>query len=283
MKLNSSRVLLTGAAGGIGSAVASELVRRGARVLMVDRNREALASAARAAAFPSAVVDQHVCDLTSSSERAELCKRAAEWNGGVNILINNAGLNPFGLFESLSSAQIDAALAVNLHAPMFLCQQMLPQLRRQAPSVILNTGSVFGAIGFPGYVAYSTTKFAMRGFSEALRRELAGSGVEVKYLAPRATQTPINSMAVESMNRELGVAMDPPERVARELVALLQSGEYSATVGWPEKLFVRINALWPKLVDGAARKQLPIIERYARGSAPQAAVTSPPKLRGSTP
>jgi hypothetical protein len=101
---------------------------------------------------------------------------------------------------------------------------------------------VFGAIGFPGYVAYSTTKFALRGFTEALRRELAGSSVTVQYLAPRATRTPINSSAVERMNAELGVAMDPPERVARELAELLRTGRRSAVVGWPEKLFVRINA-----------------------------------------
>jgi short-subunit dehydrogenase len=268
MQLNKCRALITGAAGGIGRAVSAELVRRGARVLLVDRDARALAVTAEALSSAGANVQQQVCDLTSGEDRARLCEVASRWNGGINVLINNAGLNPFGLYEDLTGAQIDAALHVNLHAPMHLCQQLLPHLRRQAPAVILNTGSVFGTIGFPGYVAYSTTKFAMRGFSEALRRELAGSGVTVQYFAPRATLTPINSASVEAMNRELGVSMDPPERVARELVQLLQSGKTSATVGWPEKLFVRINALLPAVVDRATRSQLPIIERHARRSVP---------------
>ena len=230
------------------------------------RDASALTSVADDVSSTGATVQHQVCDLTSAEDRTRLCAFASAWNGGINVLINNAGLNPFGLYEDLTAAQIDAALDVNLHAPMHLCQQLLPHLRRQAPAVILNTGSVFGTIGFPGYVAYSTTKFAMRGFSEALRRELAGSGVTVQYLAPRATHTPINSASVEAMNRELGVSMDPPERVARELVQLLQSGKASATVGWPEKLFVRINALLPAVVDRATRGQLSIIQRYARRS-----------------
>jgi hypothetical protein len=77
------------------------------------------------------------------------------------------------------------------------------------------------------------------------------------------------------MNRELGVAMDPPERVARELVALLRSGRTSAVVGWPEKLFVKVNALLPAIVDRAVRGQLPIIQRYARASQPAPVLVAP--------
>jgi short-subunit dehydrogenase len=124
-------------------------------------------------------------------------------------------------------------------------------------------GSVFGAIGYPGYAVYSATKFGLRGFTEALRRELAASNVSVHYLAPRATRTRINSSAVERMNTELGVAMDDPERVAQAVCRLLVKQQAAAVIGWPEKLFVRINALLPRAVDGAIRKQLPTIERYA--------------------
>jgi short-subunit dehydrogenase len=265
MNVSGSRVLLTGAAGGIGRAIASELLQKGAEVLLVDRDARALEAVAQTLAVPRERFDLHVADLTSASERSELCSKAGTWHGGINVLVNNAGVNPFGLFEALSPEQIDLALAINLHAPMHLCRELLPHLRRQVPAAIVNTGSVFGAIGFPGYAAYSTTKFALRGFTEALRRELSGSRISVQYLAPRATRTPINSQAVETMNRELGVAMDPPERVARELVALLESRRASAVVGWPEKLFVRLNALAPGLVDRALRKQLPVIRRYADG------------------
>jgi short-subunit dehydrogenase len=199
---------------------------------------------------------------------------ARTWHGGVNILVNNAGVNPFGLYEDLRAEQIDLALAVNLQAPMHLCRELLPHLLACVPAAIVNTGSVFGSIGFPGYAAYAATKFGLRGFTEALRRELTDSGVSVYYIAPRATRTGINSSAVEQMNRELGVAMDPPERIAAELAAMLQSERRSVVVGWPEKLFVRVNGLWPAIVDRAVRKQLPIIRRYAR--APQQSAVSQP-------
>ncbi len=133
----------------------------------------------------------------------------------------------------------------------------------QPEACILNTGSVFGSIGYPGYAVYSATKFAIRGFTEALRRELADTHVKVHYVAPRATRTGINTSAVERMNAELGVAMDPPELVAKAVCDMLAGGRVEAVLGWPEKFFARVNGVLPRLVDGALRKQLPVIRRYA--------------------
>jgi short-subunit dehydrogenase len=273
MQLIESRALLTGAAGGIGRAIAVELIRQGAQVLLVDKDERALDRIA--VGLPRGHFERHPCDLTSAPDRQRLCEVARGWRGGVNIVINNAGLNPFGLYEGLAPEKIDACIAVNVQAPMHLCHELIPHLRRMAPSAIVNTGSVFGAIGYPGYVAYATTKFALRGFSEALRRELDGSGITVRYLAPRATRTPINSPAVEQMNRDLGVTMDPPERVAQELVSLIRSKCSAAVIGWPEKLFVKINGLLPGVVDRAIRKQRPIIESYASAGGDPAPLLMP--------
>jgi short-subunit dehydrogenase len=278
MKLAGSRALVTGAGGGIGRAIVGELLRCGVQVLMVDRDGRAMEEIDAPAPGAAAHLERHVADLASAEERLRLCAIARAWRGGINILVNNAGLNPFGLYEDLQPAQIDLAIAVNLQAPMHLCRELLPHLRTQCPAAIVNTGSVFGAIGFPGYVAYSTTKFALRGFTEALRRELAGSGVAVQYLAPRATRTTINSPTVERMNLELGVAMDPPARVAETLVALLRSGRASAVVGWPERAFVKLNAMLPAVVDRAVRGQLPIIERHAREASAAAAARGTPNV-----
>lgn len=275
MRIEGSKVLLTGAGGGIGAAIVAELIAQGAQVLLVDRDARALEAVASRHETARDRLDLCTADLTVAADRELLCERARLWRGGVDILINNAGLNPFGAYEELLPAQIDMAVAVNLQAPLHLCRALLPHLRARSPAAIVNIGSVFGAIGFPGYAAYCATKFALRGFSEALRRELDGTGVLVQYIAPRATLTPINSSNVESMNRELGVRMDPPDRVASETLAAIRADRRSWVVGWPEKMFVKLNALLPAMVDGSIRKQLPIIRRYSnKKSAAQASATA---------
>ena len=263
MNPSTSRVLITGGAGGIGGAIAAELLSRGAAVLLVDRDAAALGRAVERYARYGDRVGTVACDLTSAPDRQRLCEEAVRWRGGVNVLLNNAGINHFRMFEDQPPEQVDLAVAINLLAPLHLCRGLLAHLKAQPDACILNTGSVFGSIGYPGYAVYSATKFAVRGFTEALRRELADTVVKVHYVAPRATRTGINSSAVERMNAELGVAMDPPERVARAVCDMLERGNPEAVVGWPEKLFARINGVLPRLVDGALRKQLPVIRRYA--------------------
>ncbi|MBN8279850.1 MAG: SDR family oxidoreductase [Gammaproteobacteria bacterium] len=264
MKLTTARVLLTGAAGGIGSAIARELVARGAEVLLVDMNEAALRRLVEGPlAAHAAQVDIHAGNLTRPEERTRVAEVAARWRGGVNVLVNNAGVSHFRLLDEQPAEEVDLAVAVNLQAPIHLCRLLLPHLKRQPEAQILNTGSVFGGIGYAAYAVYSATKFGIRGFTEALRRELADTTVQVHYLAPRATRTGINTAAVEQMNAELKVAMDPPPVVALAACDMLEAGTPEAVIGWPEKFFVRLNALLPRLVDGSLRKQLPVIRRYA--------------------
>jgi len=140
----------------------------------------------------------------------------------------------------------------------------MPLLERREQAAIVNMGSTFGSIGFPGFSAYSASKFGLRGYTETLRRELADSAIRVMYLAPRAVKTPINSTAVVEMNKALGNAMDEPEVVAKALIALLQKDKNCAYLGWPEKVFVRVNSLFPRLVDYALRGKLAIIRDYVQ-------------------
>jgi short-subunit dehydrogenase len=124
-------------------------------------------------------------------------------------------------------------------------------------------GSGFGSIGFAGYCGYSASKFALRGFSEALRRELADTQIDVLYLAPRATLTDMNPDEAVALNNELGNTMDTPERVASELMMLLNNAQRTRYIGWPERFFITLNNLFPSLVDKALNKQLPAIRRQA--------------------
>jgi short-subunit dehydrogenase len=264
MNARDSTLLVTGGAGGIGRAIADEFLRQGAAVLLADRDERALADARDAFAVHGDRIGTIAVDLTREDDRRRLVGHAERWRGGIDVLVNNAGVNHFRLFEDQSHEQIDLALAINLQAPLHLCRALLPHLQRRPRAHVVNMGSVFGSIGYPAYAVYSATKFALRGFTEALRRELAGTTVGVHYLAPRATRTGINGAAVEQMNEELGVAMDAPATVAAALRALLEADGAEAVVGWPEKFYARLNGAFPRLVDGALIKQLPVIRRYAR-------------------
>lgn len=254
--------MITGGSGGIGRAIAAELLARHASVLLIGRNAAALKAIAEEFAEHGDRVATFVADLTHAEDRLAVCRHAQSWNGGIDTLINGAGVSHFTAFEDHRFQQIDLALTVNVEAPLHLCLALLPHLRRQPQAHIVNIGSVYGALGYPGYATYSATKFALRGFSEALRRELADTHVKVHYLAPRSTRTAFNSSSVERMNRELGVSMDAPSAVAKAVCRLMELDRAEAVVGWPEKIFVRINAVLPRLVDFAIRKQLPVIQRY---------------------
>lgn len=261
MNLNDKTVLLTGATGGIGEAIAHTLAQAGAKLILTARNADKLQSLQTSlSGGPHALV---VADLSVISEREKLVEQATQ--AGVDILINNAGINHLQWFAEADADSIDQQIHTNLLVPMQLTRELLPALQQRPEAVIVNMGSILGSIGFAGLVAYSTSKFALRGFSEALRRELADTRVKVLCLAPRATATAIHTDAMTQMNKELGSAVDSPEWVAQQLRKCLEQGRlHNYYLGWPEKLFVRLNGLLPKMVDGSLLKQLPIIKRYAR-------------------
>lgn len=275
MKASDMRVLVTGASAGIGLALAKELQGRGASVLLVGRDEHVLDRAVQDLGGHSARVDWCAADLVTAAGRARVVEAAGRWGGsGINVLVNNAGLGDFGMLDQLDDASIERLFAINAVAPVQMTRALLPTLRAQPTGAVLNIGSVFGSLGYPGFATYSATKFALRGFTEALRRELADSKVSVHYFAPRATKTGMNASAVDRMNAELKVAMDPPAQVAAAAFAMLESGRTSAVFGWPEKLFVRINALLPGVVDGSLRKQLPVIRRHAAAAVAERAAQS---------
>lgn len=260
MQPTDCRALLTGASGGIGLALAQSLANAGAHLLLVGRRLEPLQPLLQR--YPDQI--QLVqADIASRTGRDTLVAAAQNF-GGLNCLINAAGVNRFALLDQQDEQQLAELIGLNVTATLQLTQRLLPLLRAQRRALVINLGSTFGAIGYPGFAAYCASKFALRGFSEALRRELADTNVRVLYFAPRATRTAMNAPSVVAMNDELGVAMDNPERVAAELLQAIRLEQEERHLGWPERLFVRLNGLLPRVVDQALRKQLPIIQRFAR-------------------
>lgn len=260
MRLSEARVVLTGASGGIGLAIATALCASGARVLAVARHREPLLPLLER--YPRNLF-WIGADLTSQSERRDVLAEA-ESIGGINLVINAAGVNHFAMLEQLEDSEINAMLAVNISAPICLTRLLLPLLKQADSAMVVNVGSTYGSIGYPGYATYCATKFALRGFSEALRRELADTRVSVLYVAPRATRTSMNSPAAQALNDALKTNVDDPQTVAAAVIHAIAGDRRDLYLGWPERFFVRLNSLLPHLVDRGLRKQLPLIRRLSQ-------------------
>lgn len=264
MKLKGKLILLTGASGGIGQAIARRLAAQGARLILVGRSTlqlNALARELQVLANEGFVLQ---ADITSRNGRETIRTALLALQEPLDVLINCAGVNLFGMLEDNDPEAIEQLVNTNVTATILLTQLALPFLNKNSGRIV-NIGSSFGGLGYPGFSAYCASKFALRGFSEALRRELSDSQIQVAHLAPRATNTSLNSEAVYAMNRELGTAMDEPEVVAAQLELMLTATRMrDRNIGWPERLFLRINSIFPRIIDNALRGQLPIIRRHAQ-------------------
>jgi short-subunit dehydrogenase len=230
-------ILLTGGAGGLGSLISTQLMEEGAKVVVLDR-----AEPANGAAFL-----KHDISTPEGIEAAAAAVARRDWD----IVINLAGIQHFGPFERQTPEHLMASYMVNLIAPVRLAQAALPRMKAAGRGQIVNVGSIFGSINFAHFVTYSSAKAGLRGFSQALRRELSGTGIDVTYVAPRAVKTALNSPAVMEFARLTQMNMDPPEMIAQRIVEAVRGRKREVYFGFPESLFVRINAIFPRLVDGA--------------------------------
>lgn len=262
MNLKNSTIVLTGASGGIGAAVANVLAQQGSNLLLVGRHADSLHALAAQLPGKHQLV---VADIASDSGR-QVIEHQCTQAGGIDLLVNLAGTLDFRLFEQQSETVIEQIITTNLLSPLLLTRRLIPLLKTRPEAAIVNVGSTFGSIGHPGFTSYCASKFGLRGFTEALRRELADTPIKVFYLAPRATATNLNSDAVTALNKALGNKTDSPRQVADALLQLVSSNRHQHFMGWPEKLFVSINALFPGIVHSALVKKIPLIKKYAEQS-----------------
>ena len=263
MNLAASTIILTGASGGIGSATAEELARRGASLVLIGRGRfglDVLADRLRATGTRVRVL---AIDLAATDAPARIVAAALEDGGRIDALIHCAGTQSFGAFVHDPAAAAAIVFNVNTVAAINLTHAVLPHMLYANRGHIVFVGSIFGSIGFPFFATYSASKFALRGFSEALRRELAGTKLGISYVAPRLTKTAFNSAPVVRMAHALKMHQDDPSVVAKRVVAALESRGRNHYLGWPEKLFVRINSLLPRIVDQPLMRQVDRMRRFA--------------------
>lgn len=253
------RIVLTGASGGIGQAIAKAIAPQTDWIILVGRNSGALDNLVE---HLGAVRAYNVCGDITQNTTLEAIEALASGLGGINLLINNAGAGDFHAFATQDPASVRELLETNLLAPMLLTRRLLPQMQNAGSAQIINVGSLFGCIGYPGFAAYGASKAGLRGFTQALRRELADTRVKVRHFMPRATRTAINSPAVDAMNREMKVLEDMPEDVARQLLRFLSGSAWERKPGAREALLVLINQLAPFIPDRALLGQLPRIRKH---------------------
>ena len=228
--------VITGAASGIGAALALNLAGRRTVLVLVDRDADGLARVAAACRERGAAeVDTYVVDLADGGDRLDLAAEVAARHGGADLLVNNAGVTLSGTFEQNSMRDVDWLLEINLHAVIRMTKAFLPQLLARPGAHVVNISSLFGLIAPPGQVAYVTSKYAVRGFTEALRHELDGRGVGVTVVHPGGVRTNIAVSARISGPDPDGVLADqarrftetaltmPPEEAARLIVAAVQA------------------------------------------------------------
>jgi short-subunit dehydrogenase len=256
MNIDGKLVLITGANGGIGAAIARELSMKRTSLVLTGRNASQLETLAANLRGNGSKVSIMSADLSEPDAARDLVDRVLRSAGPIQTVVNCAGIQNFGFFSDERIEDTERLFRINTFAPMALVNAVLPHMIERRSGHLVNVGSIFGSIGFPCFASYSASKFALRGFSEALRRELVGSGIAVTYVAPRFTKTALNGSAATRMANALSMNQDEPSDVARAVMAAIDRGRADSYFGWPEKLFVRINSIFPRLVDKSLMKQV---------------------------
>lgn len=255
MPLRDRTAIVTGAAGGIGRAIAVSLARRGCHLALADVDEAGLAETARLVKGASLVVSEHRLDVADRDAVAAFPAAVAAAHPRVDLLVNNAGVALGGTFEQVSEADIEWLFSINFWGVVRMTRVFLPTLRQSDDARIVNLSSVFGLVAPPGQAAYVASKFAVRGFSESLRHELAGSTVGVTVVHPGGVATSIAKSA------RLPKDVDPAE------VARLRAISDKVLRLPPEiagETIVRgVEARKPRVLVGADAALLSVIERVA--------------------
>lgn len=238
MRFEGESIVITGGAGELGGRIATLARAAGADVTVMDRQAPAFGG-----------VRYLACDLATPHGSDAAAEALAKLP--CDRLIHLAGVQYFGPAEAEPAQQLERTLNINLLAPMRLSQAVLPAMRTRGRGQIAFVGSIFGSINFAHFASYSSSKAGLRAYSQALRRELGGSGVDVTYVAPRAVKTGFNSAKVLQFAALTKMAMDDPDRVARQILDAVAARRNDVYLGFPEALFVRLNAIAPRLVDRA--------------------------------
>jgi short-subunit dehydrogenase len=235
-------VAITGAAGGIGAPVARLLGSAGAHTIGIDR------------ADCPACAESIVTDLSDDAALSALAERLGR--DTPDILVNIAGVMRFGLHETQPPEALALCYRVNLLVPAVLAQAVAGPMRARGHGQIVNIGSVLGAIPYPFFAGYSSSKAGLAALSHGLRRELNGSGVCVTHINPRAARTPFNNGEVNRFLEIAKMKADEPEWVAQRIVEAILKRRETVSIGAMERVYAALHAIAPRLIDSGIAPQI---------------------------
>jgi len=256
MRLAGRTAVITGAASGIGRAIALSLARRGCHLALADIDEAGLTESADLARVFNVRTSRHCIDVADRAAVAAFPEVAAAEHGGVDVLVNNAGVAVGGTFEQVSDEDFEWLFEINFWGVVRMTHAFLPLLRASDDARVVNISSVYGLIAPPEQVAYAASKFAVRGFSEALRHELEGSGIGVTVVHPGGVNTSIAEKARvpagvteeeieqrrESYRKLLRL---PPEIAGETIVRGIERRQARVLVGSDAKVISAIVRLLP--------------------------------------
>jgi short-subunit dehydrogenase len=256
--LSGSRVLVTGASQGIGRALALAAARRGARVLAVARSDDLLQELAAEARSAGGLLEPVRADVTSPDDRQAMVEAALRHFGGLDVLVNNAGIGATGHFAECGPERLRAIMEVNFFALTETTRVFLPLLRRGERPAIVNISSIAGKRAIPARSEYSASKFAVQGFSEALRAEMVRFGIDVLVVCPGLTDTNFSKNMLEQKAR---LQLDhlrgwTAEQVAEATLQAVERGRDEVCLTLQGRLIVLVNRFFPRLANRIAAKRV---------------------------
>jgi NAD(P)-dependent dehydrogenase (short-subunit alcohol dehydrogenase family) len=276
-------VLITGGSRGLGLVLAREFAREGARLALCARDEEELERARVELESRGAEVMIHRCDVTSRDDVTELIAAINDRFGGIDVLVNNAGVIQMGPIEVMTHADFEKAMNAHFWGPLNTMMAVLPDMRARKRGRIVNISSIGGKVSVPHLVPYCASKFALTGLSKGMRAELLKDGVAVTTICPGLMRTgsPRNAgfkgkhryeYAWFSISDALPLLSVSAERAARQIVDACRSGRAELVISVPAKVAVLFDTLFPELTSdlfALTNKLLPepggIGEREAKG------------------
>ena len=251
--------MITGASSGIGRAAALEFARRGANPVIAARRGEPLEAVARACRERGVQCTTIVADVSSRND----CKRLIESAGAFDILVNNAGFAVFDAIENASPDDLEQMMRTNYFGTVWCTQAALPAMLARRAGTIVNVASIAGMMGYARMGGYCATKFAMIGFTEALRDEVIDRGVRVSLVCPGTTET---GFFEKAERRKMPAASRlilslKPERVAKAICDSAEDGRFRRVLPLTADLYMRFKEHFPRFAHFLMRRVSALLEK----------------------